>query len=104
MSCWYSIAAHHDIFTPAADATASDASDCDYRYPCLQSIVYALDTLLPLVDLGQRSAWRPDQSHHDPNPLHDGRWLAAATWTTTVLGWAFATLVAASFTQAIRRE
>jgi hypothetical protein len=60
--------------------------------------------LVPIVDFGQRSRWQPDQSRHDAWWLDDGRRLAAATWVTSAVGWLLASLVAASFTQVIRRE
>jgi hypothetical protein len=102
MSLWYSISVHDDLLVPD-DGTSAQASTCNPDYTCVQPFVYALDSLIPLVDLGQRSKWVPDQSHRE-GWLRDGRWLAAATWVTTALGWVFATLVAASFTQVVRRE
>jgi hypothetical protein len=80
------------------------SSACDDNYPCVQPVVYALDNLIPIVELGQRSRWTPDQSHRGTTWIDDGRWLAVATWTTSTLGWILATLVAASFTQVVRRE
>jgi hypothetical protein len=103
MSVWYAVAAREDVFVSTTGISAV-ASECDSSYTCVQPVVYALDTLLPIVDLGQRAKWVPDQSRHSANLFLDGRWLAAATWTTTVLGWIFATLVVAGFTQATRRE
>ena len=80
------------------------AADCDADYPCLQPVVYALDNVVPIVDLGQRSRWTPDQSHRGAGWWDDGRWLAAALWAASAVGWILATLVAASFTQVVRRE
>jgi hypothetical protein len=59
---------------------------------------------VPIIDFGQRGNWQPDQSARGARWLDDGRWLAAATWITSAVGWILGTLVAASFTQVIRRE
>jgi hypothetical protein len=119
MALWLGHGAREDMLIPTDETAATSAGDggdgggggevprssaCDDRYPCVQPVVYALDNLVPIVDLGQRSSWSPDQSHRGPTWRDDGRWLSAATWTTSALGWVLATLVAASFTQIIRRE
>jgi hypothetical protein len=92
--------------TPATSARAEDvrASDCTDAYPCVQPVVYALDNVVPIVDLGQRTRWAPDQSRHGAEWWDSGRWLAAALWAAGALGWILATLVAASFTGVVRRE
>jgi hypothetical protein len=111
MALWYTDAAHEDRMLPAEETALTGSSyeprssRCDDRYPCIQPAIYALDILVPLIDLGQRSAWVPDRSQDDGGWFaNDGRWLAAATWATSVVGWVLATLVAAGFTQLIRRE
>jgi hypothetical protein len=92
--------------TPATSASGDDvqSSDCTDAYPCVQPVVYALDNVVPIVDLGQRSRWAPDQSTHGAEWWDSGRWLAAALWAAGALGWILATLVAASFTGVVRRE
>jgi hypothetical protein len=110
LSLWLGYAAHEDMLVATDETAVTTAegaprsSDCDDRYPCVQPVVYALDNLVPLVDFGQRSRWSPDLSHRGDTWFDDGRWLATATWSTSLLGWVLATLVAASFTQMIRRE
>jgi hypothetical protein len=103
MSLWYAAGARNDLLIPTREAEAV-SSHCSHGYTCLQPVVYTLDTLLPIIDLGQRARWTPDQSRHNATWYYDGRWLAAGTWFMSSLGWILATLVAASFTQAIRRE
>jgi hypothetical protein len=110
MAFWYGHARDHDLMVasdepkdPAATSLAQ-ASECTDRYPCFQPVVYAVDNLVPIVDLGQRTNWQPDQSREADRWVDSGRWLAAATWVTSAVGWILATLVAASFTQVIRRE
>jgi hypothetical protein len=110
MALWYSHARSHDLMVPAEEAVdpaavaAAEPSDCNGSYPCFQPVVYAVDNLVPIVDLGQRTNWQPDQSREADRWVDSGRWLAAATWVTSAVGWILATLVAASFTQVIRRE
>lgn len=103
MTVWFAHAKQEDLLVPVDGSTAT-ASECDSSYTCVQPAVYAIDTLVPIVDFGQRSRWTPDQSRHGQAWFDDGRWLAAATWLTSALGWVIATLVAASFTQVVRRE
>ena len=92
--------------TPATSASGDEVStsDCTDDYPCVQPVVYALDNVVPIVDLGQRTRWAPDQSRHGTEWWDSGRWLAAALWAAGALGWILATLVAASFTGVVRRE
>ena len=107
MSIWYAYGADHDLLRATDIATTGavpTASDCNSGYVCVQPFVYTLDTLVPLVELGQRSAWTPDSSLHSEDWWRSGRALAIATWVTTLLGWATAALVTAGFTQAIKRE
>lgn len=109
LTAWLAHARHEDMLVATDDTVAAvgevpQSSVCDDHYPCVQPFVYALDNLVPIVDLGQRSRWAPDQSHRGASWLDDGRWLAAATWATSTLGWVLATLVAASFTQTVRRD
>ena len=111
MALWYTDAAHDDRMLPADETSLTGgtyeprSSSCDDRYPCIQPVIYALDILIPLIDLGQRSAWVPDRSQNNKGWFtNNGRWLAAATWATSAIGWVLATLVAAGFTQLIRQE
>jgi hypothetical protein len=110
MSLWVSYGAQHDMFIPREHASASSSgvtvrsSSCTRHYPCIQPIVFALDLTVPIIDLGQRSEWAVDQGHRGKSPVGDGRWLASAMWLTNIVGWVLATLVAASFTNVVRRD
>lgn len=55
---------------------------------CFDPLLYAVDTVVPIVDLKQRSTWYPDGA----TPWL-GRWLDLAT----VLGWAATTVFALAF-------
>jgi hypothetical protein len=60
--------------------------------PRFQPVAYALDVLLPIVDLGQQSAW-----------LAQGPALLCS-WLLTVAGWILATLVITGVTNALQRD
>ncbi|HEV7759387.1 MAG TPA: hypothetical protein VGO78_10375, partial [Acidimicrobiales bacterium] len=63
---------------------------------CYQPLLLAIDTVVPIIDLGQRSTWYP--SHHDGAGWAYEAWLNVAT----VLGWAISTVFALSFTRLAR--
>jgi hypothetical protein len=111
MAVWLTHARSHDMLVPMEETAGTTGtvgvpspSDCDDVYPCMQPFVYAVDTILPLPDLGQRTHWGPDQSQRGDTWFDDGRVLAAALWTTNALGWVLGALVASSFTALVRRE
>lgn len=63
---------------------------------CFNPAYYAIDTVVPLIGLGQRSTWHPDE-----NAAH-GPLLAAWLNTATLIGWLLTTLFALALTKAIR--
>ena len=103
LSLWFSVARHHDTLVPTDGAAQVTASTCTAHYRCVQPFVLALDSVIPLVEFGQRSAWRPDQSRHSATWYRDGRWLVAGVWIATALGWIFAALVVSSFSQVTKK-
>jgi uncharacterized protein YjbI with pentapeptide repeats len=76
--------------TPLKEAEPTDCRRKDY--PCLQPVLYAADLLVPVVNLGQRDAWRATGG---------SKWLPPLM---TVLGWVLTTLIVAGFTGLVRRE
>jgi hypothetical protein len=60
--------------------------------PTFQPAVYALDVLLPVVDLDQQAHWIP---------LGVARWW---TWTSILAGWLLTTAVVAALTGLLRKE
>jgi hypothetical protein len=56
-----------------------------------------VDTVVPLIHLGQAEAWRLDAS------VPWGWAYRAGAWTATGLGWAFTTLAALGFTGLVRK-
>ncbi len=104
MSLWYAHAEHHDMLVPTRSAQTVRSSACTDEHPCVQPVVYAIDTLVPVLDLGQRSRWATDASDRGPQFWDDGRWLSLAAWVTTALGWALTTLIVAGFSGVVRRD
>lgn len=61
-------------------------------HPAFNPFIYALDLLIPLVDLGQRSAYDPQGGQ---------RWLA---YLLIAVGWIFVTTIAAGIARVLRRQ
>jgi hypothetical protein len=76
-------------------------------YPRLNSLVYSLDVLLPIIDFQQDSKWRPNQTQGDGVRLPDLLIGDIALWTMRFLiaaGWIVSTLLVASLTGLIRKD
>jgi hypothetical protein len=69
---------------------------CTGHYPCFSPVGYAIDTVIPLINVHQADYWRPNAS------VSDGWVLTYVTWVGTGLGWALATLIVAGYTGLIR--
>jgi cytoskeletal protein CcmA (bactofilin family) len=97
------IAQHHGnlmipTMWPAGKSRSPIAADCTSSYPCFYPAAYAIDTVVPIVDVHQATYW----SANGQAPW--GQALEAFTWVSTVLGWALATLVVAGYTGLVRRD
>lgn len=60
--------------------------------PSFQPLVYTLDTLLPIVDFGQKSAWTA------------AGWALPWFWSLTAAGWVLTTAAVAALTGIFKRE
>lgn len=60
--------------------------------PSFQPVIYALDVLLPIVNLGQQQAWVPQ------GPA------LVCSWLLTGIGWILTTAVVAGLTNALKRD
>ncbi|MBL8580855.1 MAG: hypothetical protein JNL61_01340 [Rhizobiaceae bacterium] len=65
-------------------------------YPELVPPMYSLDTLLPVLDMDQKSYWRPDPS----KPY--GRMVLAYFYFQSVIGWALSLLAVAGFSGLVK--
>jgi hypothetical protein len=96
-------AGQHNIMRPSHTpipliGIAPESAHCTPEYPCFESFTYSLDVILPVVDFKQRENWYADSD------TTRGKNIAIATIALTLLGWGFATLLAASFTNILKRE
>ena len=72
------------------------AAICTSNYPCFSPIGYAIDTVIPIINVHQANYWGPNAS------AHLGWFFVYASWVGIVLGWAFATLAVAGYTGLVR--
>ena len=80
---------------PAGRAPAPDACG-DGQVRCFNPVFYAVDTVVPLVTLGQRSTWYPNRAA--PWGTVVDTWLNIAT----LLGWVLSSIFLLSFTRLAR--
>jgi hypothetical protein len=74
------------------------ATHCTSRYPCFYPAGYAVDTVIPIIKVGQAQYWRADGN---------ARWgwaFVISTWIATGFGWALATLLVTGYTALVRKE
>lgn len=70
---------------------------CGEAYPCFNSWVYGADVVLPIIDFGQDSTWRPVEGSNG-----DQRW-TWARWAFIAIGWALASVFVAAFSALVQR-
>jgi len=81
------------IFNDAYSANQLVAATDNLRQqPAFHPVIYTLDLLLPIVSLGQDSAWIP----HGPSE----RWV----WLFLLMGWVLTTAVVAGLTSILKRD
>lgn len=69
---------------------------CTSDYPCYSPVGYAIDTVVPLVNIHQASNWQPNAD------APSGWIFVVVGWAGTVLGYALATLAVAGYTGLVR--
>ena len=97
-------ASHHDGIIPLQPAQGQSAAaqtaaaDCTNQYPCFNPWGYAIDTVIPIINVHQADFWGPNREAADP-------WGWSSVWVVylgTGLGWLFATLAVAGYTGLVR--
>ena len=73
------------------------AMNCTKGYPCFYPAGYAIDTVIPLINVGQGGYWRPNAS------AGYGWFFVVVSWAGIAAGWALATLIVAGYTGLARR-
>lgn len=76
---------------------APTSTNCTKDYPCFYPAGYAIDTVIPLINIGQGSNWRPNAN------ASFGWFFVFVSWAGTALGWTLATLIVAGYTGLARR-
>jgi hypothetical protein len=80
------------VFTRAYPADMTPTKQVGEPLPHFQPLIYALDTLLPVVDLHQQDNWLP---------LGLVQWWA---WTSILAGWVLTTAVVAALTGLVKND
>ena len=99
----FAIAQHQpNLIVPVMDTTnmrpVPTAMNCTIHYPCFYPVGYAIDTVIPLIDVHQASYWAPNAA------APGGPTLVVFTWVGTALGWALVTLAVAGYTGLVRNS
>ena len=96
------VAQHLGLITPIGTITGlhpvPSATACTADYPCFYPAGYAIDTVIPIMNVHQAEFW-------GINGREPWGWAwAAGAWLATGLGWALATLLVAGDTGLARRQ
>jgi hypothetical protein len=96
------IAQHQHVMVPIGEIeglhSVPSAMRCASDYPCFYPIGYAIDTVIPIINVHQADNWGPNG--HAPW----GWFWVGVTWATTAVGWALATLLVAGYTGLVRQD
>jgi hypothetical protein len=91
---WF--ARYHNAFIPVQTIVGlhpvPTATSCTSHYPCFNPFGYAIDTVIPLINVHQADFWGPNES--DPW----GTACVVVTYVGTGFGWILATLAVAGYT------
>ena len=77
---------------------APTATSCISHYPCFNPFGYAIDTVIPLINVHQADFWGPNES------VPWGTAAVVIAYLGTGLGWILATLAVAGYTGLARRS
>lgn len=96
------LAQHHGLIAPVGNVAGLHpvpvATRCTSNYPCFYPAGYAIDTVIPIINVHQATYW-------GPNGDTPWGWIwIAGTWIATGLGWALATLLVAGYTGLARQQ
>jgi hypothetical protein len=91
----------HDGIAPTQNTAllypSPTALRCTSDYPCFNPVGYAIDTVIPLINVHQADFWGPDAS------AAAGGVLLYFTWVAIGFGWLLATFAVAGATGLVRR-
>jgi hypothetical protein len=90
-------AQHHHAVVPAENFAGMHpvptATRCASSYPCFYPPGYAIDVVIPVINVHQADHWG----------LHGWGWVVGS-WIATVLGWAAVTLLVVGYTGLVRQQ
>jgi len=82
----------------ATPASAPTSSTCTTSYPCFSGGAYAVDIVVPLINLRQAEFWQPDTR------TIWGELARYVGWAGTIFGWLLSSITAAAVSGLIRRD
>ncbi len=96
----YFIAQHSGLMIPISPPKGAHptAIRCTNNYPCFYPAAYAIDTVIPLINVRQAAYWTSNGQDSW------GHAVGVFTWISIVFGWALATLTVAGYTGLVRRD
>lgn len=83
---------------PSNPLPEAGSGRCGTDFPCFNPWAFSVDTVVPLVNLGQRDAWRALPRGRA------GHLVQLLLWCLALSGWVLATLVAAGLSRVVRNE
>jgi hypothetical protein len=91
-------AQHHHAIVPVGDLAADAhpfpvATRCAPSYPCFYPVGYAVDVVIPVINVHQAEFWGLD-----------GWGWVVGSWAATSLGWATVTLLIVGYTGLVRQQ
>jgi len=93
---------HGNLIVPLMETSAGKkappAMQCTDTYPCFYPAGYAIDTVIPIINVHQATYW----GLNGRSPW--GHALTIFAWVCTALGWALVTLTAAGYTGLVRNS
>ena len=93
---------HGNLIVPLMETASGHqpppVTQCTTSYPCFYPAGYAIDTVIPLINVHQATYWGPN------GEATWGHALVVFTWVDTALGWALATLAVAGYTGLVRNS
>lgn len=97
----FTVAAEHaklivPVMQTAGGHKPPPVTKCTSTYPCFYAAGYAIDVVVPIINVRQATYWGTN-GHSGLGEL-----LTIFTWVCTVLGWLLATLALAGFTGIVR--
>jgi hypothetical protein len=93
------------LFVPkGGQAEVTERVDDGYKRSSFSPAVFALDALLPLVDLKQEGDWTPAVERSDGCTDWAGWWVRALMWVEILFGWLSSLLLVAAVGRLVQKD